>query len=125
MKGQPRRDWKAARAKVEEEGECRVCGITRGLQAAHTVGRKYDRPRAEGLKTLWVDPDSIVPLCPSCHGEFDAHETGILEHLTLVEQIYAVAVTGSIESARRRLDPLDYSRPVQDARADVHYENDH
>lgn len=59
----PKRDWKDAREKVEEEGRCRVCHIERGLQAAHVTRREFDKPKP-GQKTRWVNPDSIIPMCP-------------------------------------------------------------
>lgn len=114
---QPKRDWSAARAKVELEGRCRICGGERFLQAAHITGRKYDRPAFEGAKTLYVDPDCIVPLCaneqdgfnPGCHQRYDWRELDLLPHLTAEEQSRAVLDAGSIESARRRLCPSAYN----------------
>lgn len=117
-RGGPNRDWKDAVAKCEEEGRCRQCGIERGLQVAHTIGRKFDQPR-EGRKTLYVDPDAVIPLCVHCHQSFDAGEEGVLEVLTPAEQLYAVKALGTIEAARRRLDPLDYRRDIQQARIEA------
>lgn len=109
MRGvQPRRDWTDARRKVDEEGECRVCHIQRGLQAAHVIGRRADQPKGKG-KTLWVNPDSIVPLCVVCHAAFDAHELDLGEYLTRKEYGQAVFDAGRIGLvARRRLYPSEY-----------------
>ena len=114
----PRRDWTDAREKVEEEGRCRMCGITRGLQAAHITRRSFDAP-GPGRKTLWVNPDSVVPLCPPCHASYDAHELSILGRLTHVEQRKALEDMGTIEAVRRRTDPLDYVRTIERARRDA------
>lgn len=111
----PKRIWKDARAKVEAEGRCRICHIERGLQAAHVTRREFDAPKP-GQKTRWVNPDSIVPLCPVCHSSYDRHELSILAHLTHAEQRKALEDMGTIEAVRRRTDPLDYARPIQAAR---------
>lgn len=105
----PKRIWTDARAKVEEAGCCRVCGIQRGLVAAHVTGRKFDKPK-EGQKTRYVHPDSIVALCPPCHEDYDAHNLDLLPHLFTAEQVKAVQDYGSIELARKRLCPSAYTR---------------
>ncbi len=115
----PDRCWSDAIEKCRDEGECRVCNVQRGLEAAHTIGRKYDRPKKFGAKRLYVDPRGIVPLCSHCHGQYDRHEIGILEVLNPDEQMYAVEVLGTIEAARMRLDPVDYHRVIQEARMAV------
>ena len=117
-RSQPRRDWTDSLAKCEEEGKCRVCGIERGLQQAHTVGRKHDKPKP-GRKTLWVNPDAVIPLCVHCHQEQEAGDISILQVLTYEEQLYAVKCLGSIEAARRKLDPLDYRRDIEAARVEA------
>lgn len=114
-----RRDWSDARQKIEAEGRCRVC--LRGdkkLDAAHIIGRRYDRPRVEGstTKILWVNPLSVFAACRDCHFEYDAHRLSILKHLTVEEQIQAVKDAGGIELARRRIDPLDYRPEIEEAR---------
>jgi hypothetical protein len=88
------RDWTAVRAKLLLEGECRVCGSRENVQAAHTIGRKYDGPV--------VDPDDIVPLCIEHHAAFDAHELNLLPHTTYAEQGAAVKHVG-IDRALKRL----------------------
>ncbi len=65
-----KRDWTAARAKVEAEQYCRLCGRRTFLEAAHTIGRKYQDEKKTGPRggvSLWVNPDSIIPLCSQCH----------------------------------------------------------
>lgn len=112
MKGQPRRDWRDARAKVDAEGRCRHCLISRGLEAAHVVGRRHDKPKREGSKALWVNPDSIVPLCglegQRCHARYDAHELDLIGHLTAEEEARAVLDAGGLELARQRIAPSLY-----------------
>ena len=117
-RSQPRRVWSDSLAKCEAEGKCRVCGIERGLQQAHTVGRKHDKPKP-GRKTLWVNPDGIVPLCERDHTAFDHHEIDLLPYLTVAEQVYAVEALCGIENARIRLAPRDYHRAIQAARVEV------
>lgn len=87
----PQRYWTDARAKVEREGTCRVCGKRHGevsgetpfrmvtLEFAHLLGRRYDATVAslaaeaeeagrlehmlgDGFQ-LYVDPLDGVPLC--------------------------------------------------------------
>ena len=122
-----RRDWSDARQKVDDAPGCRRCRRSDvRLEAAHVLGRIYDRPRVEGstTKVLYVHPDSVIPLCPDCHRAYDAHEVGILERLEPAEQVRAVQDAGSIESARRRLDPLDYTPTMLTAREQVIYEQE-
>jgi predicted restriction endonuclease len=88
------RDWQFARAKVDYERGCRVCGSRSNVEAAHTIGRKHDG--------AVVDADDIVPLCREHHQLYDRHELDLLPYLTHAEQAAAVAHVG-IESARRRL----------------------
>ncbi len=107
---QPKRDWTDANEK--REYGCRVCGRY-DVELAHTIGRKHDQPKAPGSKTLYVNPDSVVPLCPSIHRAYDAHQFDLLSYLTLAEQLDAVAKAGSIESARRRLAPSAYRPHTQ------------
>lgn len=118
-----RRDWSEARRKCDEEARCRRCLRSDvALEAAHVLGRRYDRPRVEGSTTsvLFVSPDSVIPLCRTCHTAYDSKEIGILPFLTVEEQVRAVQDAGSIEAARRRLDPLDYADEIREARARVY-----
>ena len=110
MKTKVKRDWSAAIKKVQEEGRCRVCGHNRSLDAAHVIGREHDAevvgPR--GGKTIFVHPDSIVPLCGAfsrhfCHEKYDRRELDLLPYLNLYEQIRAVEDAGGIELARNRI----------------------
>ena len=115
---QPRRDWSDARAKVESEEICRVCGRSICLEAAHIMGRVHD-PQKGQSKTRYVRPESIVPLCGSlapefsCHVLYDAHQIDLLPYLTKEEQAQAVLDAGSIDSARRRLCPSEFREPPQ------------
>ena len=91
-----RRDWTAARRKVEADnnGRCRVCGDA-PVDAAHVIPRSID-PRESNMSS-----HSVVGLCRRCHIAYDSHELSLLEHLTLDEQLTAVRAAGSIERARQ------------------------
>lgn len=106
-RSQPKRDWSDSLAKLEAEGVCRVCGSGRELEQAHVAGRRYDKPRP-GRSTLWVNPDSVVPLCRRDHQAFDHGTLDLLPYLTTAEQARAVLDLGSIETARIKLSPSDY-----------------
>lgn len=105
---QPRREWRAARRKVNTERECRVChaGLSDAwIEAAHVIGRQYDRPRDEEAagaeRVLYVHPDDVVPLCTSCHGLYDSHRLDLLPFLTLTEQARAVSHVGIVRALTR------------------------
>lgn len=103
---QPVRDWKAARDKVEEEGCCRVCGSSGPLEAAHTIGRARQDEMVVGPRggeTLTVKPESIIPLCRSCHEQYDSRRLDILAYLFLPEQVNAVEAAGGIYAANERV----------------------
>jgi hypothetical protein len=92
----------AARQKVEDEGECRVCGEPADrCDAAHT----WDRATAGGDFT---EPALVVPLCAKikggagCHDLYDAHKLDLLPYLRLDEQVAMVKAAGGIERARKR-----------------------
>jgi hypothetical protein len=114
--GEPDRDWTDARAKVEEEGCCRICKRTdRKLEAAHILGREHDEPKVskrngETLKELYVHPDRIVPLCgpfpEGCHGDVDHNRVNLVHHLTIAEQVQAVKDAGGIAPAWVALAPV-------------------
>lgn len=106
-RSQPKRDWTEARAKVDTEGACRICGTGQNLEAAHLAGRRFDRPR-QGRSILYVDPVSVIPLCRRDHQLFDAHQLDVLGVVTTEEQARAVMDLGSIETARIRLAPSEY-----------------
>jgi hypothetical protein len=123
-----RRNWAAARHKVELEGKCRNCGTTDvHLEAAHILGRRADRRPPlnwnEDLDGMWgepfeVSPARIVPLCgpsgesSSCHCRYDEHKLDLLPLLNEDEQLQAVADAAGIELARRRLLPSAYPSKV-------------
>lgn len=82
----------------------------RGLEASHIIGRRCDvevvGPR--GGKSLYVHPDTIVPLCGAltdnyCHGSYDAHAIDLLPYLHIHEQTRAVEDAGGIMSAMSRI----------------------
>ncbi len=87
-----------------------MCGETRDLDAAHVIGRKHD-PVLEGPrggKSIYVHPDSTVPLCGGftdnfCHAQYDARQLDLLPYLHLHEQVRAVEDAGGIISALRRI----------------------
>lgn len=122
MKRGPKRDWFAARDKCDREG-CRICNDP--AEAAHVIARQRDRVqplRADEAFDLasgawvWVPyavhPDRIVPLCPRHHrtGEqaYDAGTLDLSPHLTLPEQLQAVADAGSIHLALKRIQGRAY-----------------
>lgn len=137
---QPKRDWTDARAKVDAEGQCRVCRCKdRPLQAAHVSGRRYDEHLECGIcegtgvrrdgercrrcagsgwsKALYVNPDRIVPLCEhmtedGCHSLYDAKKIDLLPYLTIDEQVQAVIDLGGIELARKCLAPTAYESKI-------------
>jgi hypothetical protein len=91
-----------ARRKVEDEGQCRNCGLpARYCDAAHTFDRSLSRSGFD-------DPDLIVPLCSGirgglgCHGLYDSHQLDLLPLLTIEEQVALVRAAGGIERARNR-----------------------
>ena len=106
-RSQPKRDWSDAVQKRDAEGRCRVCHIERGLEMAHITGRRNDQPKP-GTKTLYVHPDSIVPLCSVDHRAYDARELDLLPYLTTEEQARAVLDAGSLTLAFRRTAPTSY-----------------
>lgn len=119
----PKRDWTAARQKVDTEGHCRVCRRPRGLEAAHIVGRESDYdPPLRGLQK-WqggvVAPDRVVPLCgpatdvTTCHGKQHAKRLDLLAYLNLLEQLQAVADAGGIAQAYTALVPSENPKRVR------------
>lgn len=105
----PARNWEDAE---EKRFYCLVCGTPERVELAHVSGRKFDRPKKQGQKTLWVNPDDVVPLCgpfpEGCHGNYDHYRLDLLPYLTVAEQVRAVECLGGIEAARRRLCPSEY-----------------
>lgn len=103
-----KRDWSKAFAKLETEGRCRACGDSSFLDMAHLAPRRFDAkvigPR--GGKTLYVDPNNIIPLCGSwstnnCHSRFDAHELDLSTYLTEEEKQHCIEVLGKGRAMRR------------------------
>lgn len=115
MKGQPRRDWTFARAKVEREGRCRwhrEKGCDGPLQAVHIIKRDRDRFQLNGepwwVSTWEVVPVRIIPGCRRHHEMYDAHNLDALPVLEIEEQLQAVRDAGGVELMRRRTAPLAY-----------------
>ena len=95
------RDWTAARAKVDNAPGCRKCGRGHGLEAAHIVGRKYDRKLDRSGHKRVVDPESVVPLCRDCHTAYDSYRLDLLPYLTNEEQARAALDVGLFAAFRR------------------------
>jgi 5-methylcytosine-specific restriction endonuclease McrA len=89
-----RRDWAAAREKVERESFCRHCGTPFDLDAAHIIPRSRVKPGPA------EDALNIVPLCRAHHSLYDGGTLDLLPVLTRPEQAYAVELVG-LEEARR------------------------
>ena len=90
-----RRDWSKARAKIDDEGVCRVCESAQAPQAAHIVGRAYDPSDGK------VRPVDVVPLCPNCHLEYDGRGLDLLPYLSYEEQAAAVEHLGIVRALHR------------------------
>lgn len=109
--GGPRRDWSAARLKVQLEGVCRL-GRDHQCQgeidAAHVTGREHDPASPDPDFDLEVRPDSVLPLCRRHHKLYDTHNVDVLQVLTIDEQVRAVLDLDGIELARRRTAPTAY-----------------
>lgn len=121
-RSEPKRDWSDARAKVDEEGCCRICKRSgRPLEAAHVLGREHDEPKLgkDGwpLKELYVERDRIFPACgpfpDNCHGDVDHNRINYLPFLTLDEQLQAVRDAGGIDPARMRLAPVEHREEAE------------
>lgn len=97
----PNRDWRDAETK---RGPCRVCGHSRA-ELAHTIGRDMDAVLAgpRGGMYRYVHPDSVVPLCPAHHEQFDARRLDLLPCMTIDEQLNSVEAAGGIVAAYERL----------------------
>lgn len=105
-----KRLWDDARAKVREEGKCRVCGTHFRLECAHITARRHDAPASPDSNVRYVHPLSVVPLCQDCHRSYDAHEIDLLGHLTPHEEARAVVAMNGLENARMRLCPSAYPK---------------
>jgi hypothetical protein len=94
---------------------CVVCG-NHPVELAHVSKRAFDRPRRAGSKTVYVEKESIVSLCPDCHRSYDAHELDLIAYLPIQKQLRAVEDYGSITKALERLAP-SLSRRINDFEA--------
>ena len=86
-----KRDWKAARRKVEREGRCRNCGSPYDLESAHLI------PRSLGGK---MNEDSVIPLCAFCHRQQHAGHLELLPLMTREEQVEATRAVGIARAYR-------------------------
>lgn len=71
------------------------------MEVAHLVGRKHDGPATRPGFDLDVHPDSVIPLCPACHRQYDSHALNVLPHVTPVELAWCVARIGEGSATRR------------------------
>lgn len=97
------RYWDGALEKIRREGRCRLCPEVYDLQCAHTVARKHDEAveLEDGTLAIFVDPDDVIPLCRSCHADYDHRRVSVLEVLTHREQAAAVAHLGIVRALHR------------------------
>lgn len=96
------RPWRAMRAKVDEEGQCRSCGVSSGLATAHVIPRSRIGAKADG-------PLNCVPLCDArqgcgCHEAYDRGEIDLEPFLAPEEMANAVLITGSLSAAARYIN---------------------
>jgi hypothetical protein len=116
-RSQPKRDWGAARAKCENEEDCRLGhlgGCEGVLEAAHIIGRYHDRFNLDRQdwqhRSVWmVYPERIVPLCSHHHYEYDHHRADLLPVLTPHEELQAHIDAGSLLTALKRLTGDSYA----------------
>lgn len=97
-----KRDWTAARAKVESEKWCRVNGCrNEATDAAHVAPRSLGGGQGEA---------ATIPLCRSHHRRYDLdRDFDLGPHLTWEEQAECVRVIG-LHAAHKRLFPSDWPR---------------
>lgn len=91
-----------------------MCGAT-PVEAAHTVGRKYDATIADtplpdfasdafsgfDPQDVYVHPEEVVPLCRACHTAYDEHRLDLLPYLTYTEQARVALHLGLVRGLRR------------------------
>lgn len=75
----------------EEENSCRVCGRM-PADAAHLAPRSRVKPGPA------EDPRNCLPLCRSCHRDFDERRLDVLPYLTPEEQSYVVLLLGLVSA---------------------------
>lgn len=85
------------RAKVED-AECRACLARGDMDPAHTI------PRSLGGGH---NPDSIIPLCRSCHRAQHAGTIDLLPLMEREEEVEAVRVVGIARAYRYLTNDLD------------------
>lgn len=112
----PQRQWAHMRKKVRDEGRCRRCHATHGLEAAHIIPRSRVGARKGAESAL-----NCIPLCSSCHRLHDAERAFSLgPFLTTEEWEWAVGLVG-VGEAERRLWPcaFDCLCPKHDLRREA------
>ena len=96
-----KRDWTAARAKVDAEPHCRYCRASGPLEAAHVISRSV-----KGADNQMAD--SVIGLCAKCHRQqhHDRASMKLLSRgfLSAEEQAAAVLAAGSIFQAVELID---------------------
>lgn len=95
-----RRDWSATGKKANLARGCRVCGVNRGLERAHVIGRTRDQIIG---RTRHVAAEDVVMLCTRCHRTYDAGRLDLYNHLDDAEKAAAVTRAGSAGLALRRI----------------------
>lgn len=96
-----KRDWAAARAKVDREAVCRVCSHGNGFVTGPALDAAHIIPRSRVNPGVGEDGRNILPLCRGCHISYDQGRLDVLPYLTREEQAYAVELVGLYEAYRR------------------------
>jgi predicted restriction endonuclease len=100
-----KRNWTDAKEKVKNEGMCRVCGNSEILDPAHII------PRSLGGD---MNAANIIPLCRTCHSEYDAHRLDILPFLKRAEEERAVMLIGIARAYRIITGEINDSKNTED-----------
>lgn len=74
------------------------------IELAHITKRRFDRPRNDGA-TVYVEPESILPLCTYHHAHYDTGQIDVLSLLSTQQQLRAIEDYGSITKALERIAP--------------------
>ena len=78
-------------------------------ELAHITKRRFDRPRTDyrsaPTPSVWVEPESILPMCSHHHRLYDAGHLDVIAHLSTRQQVRAIEDYGSITKALERIAP--------------------
>lgn len=85
------------RRKVNDEAQCRACGLEMDLEAAHIIAR------SQSIDPLMEEALNCIPLCTHCHRQYDHRDLDILSLLTVPEQGHAVLMAGGVMTMLRRV----------------------